>query len=140
MAQTDNFKFNTTKASDKLNHPKVLLVGYNGANNTGAEAKLLVIIEELRRVLGQEAIFTVPSLNVEYLNRYLQESTNLKITPIKPSTFPIDIYRLSQRKRPYPARRGQHLHGYLGLRAPLVLSASYTVCASDEKTLHRLLR
>ena len=64
MAQTDNFKFNTTKASDKLNHPKVLLVGYNGANNTGAEAKLLVIIEELRRVLGQEAIFTVPSLNV----------------------------------------------------------------------------
>jgi polysaccharide pyruvyl transferase WcaK-like protein len=77
-----------------LTHPKVLLVGYNGANNTGAEAKLLVIIDELRRVLGQEAIFTVPSLNVTYLNRYLQESPNLKIKPVKPSTFPIDIYRL----------------------------------------------
>ena len=32
--------------------PKILFVGYNGANNTGAEAKLLVIIDEIRSVLG----------------------------------------------------------------------------------------
>jgi polysaccharide pyruvyl transferase WcaK-like protein len=74
--------------------PKVLLVGYNGANNTGAEAKLLVIIDEIRSVLGQDAIFTIPSLNEANLRRYLQESQNLKIKPVRPSTFPIDIYNM----------------------------------------------
>ena len=34
--------------------PRILLVGYNGANNTGAEAKLLVIIDEIRSVLGDK--------------------------------------------------------------------------------------
>jgi polysaccharide pyruvyl transferase WcaK-like protein len=71
--------------------PRVLLVGYNGANNTGAEAKLLVIINEIRAVLGPEASITVPSLNVANLRRYLQEGPNLKIKPVRPSLFPIDI-------------------------------------------------
>lgn len=71
--------------------PKVLLVGYNGANNTGAEAKLLVIIDEIRSVLGPEACITIPSLNVENLRRYLQEGSNLKIIPVRPSMFFFDI-------------------------------------------------
>ncbi len=74
--------------------PKVLLVGYNGANNTGAEAKLLVIIDEVRSVLGPDTILTVPSLNEENLRRYLQEGPNLKIKPVRPSTFPVDLYKL----------------------------------------------
>ncbi len=73
---------------------KILLVGYNGANNTGAEAKLLVIIDELRSVLGPEACLTIPSLNEANLRRYLQESPNLKIKPVRPSLFPIDIWNL----------------------------------------------
>ncbi len=72
---------------------KILLVGYNGANNTGAEAKLLVIIDEVRSVLP-DACITVPSLNEANLRRYLQEGPNLKIKPVRPSTFPIDIHRL----------------------------------------------
>ncbi len=75
-------------------NPRILLVGYNGANNTGAEAKLLVIIDEIRSILGQDAIFTVPTLNEANLRRYLQESSNLKIKPVRPSVFPIDIYNL----------------------------------------------
>jgi polysaccharide pyruvyl transferase WcaK-like protein len=71
--------------------PKVLLVGYNGANNTGAEAKLLVIINELRSVLGEDAVITVPSLNEANLRRYLQEGPNLKITAVRPSLFFVDI-------------------------------------------------
>ena len=59
--------------------PRILLVGYNGANNTGAEAKLLVIINEIRSVLGPDACITVPSLNEVNLRRYLQEGPNLKI-------------------------------------------------------------
>lgn len=74
--------------------PKVLLVGYNGANNTGAEAKLLAIIDELRAVLGPEACITVPSLNEANLRRYLQEGPNLKIKPIRPSVFYYDIWNL----------------------------------------------
>jgi polysaccharide pyruvyl transferase WcaK-like protein len=74
--------------------PRVLLVGYNGANNTGAEAKLLVIINEVRKVLGEETCITVPSLNVANLKRYLQEGPTLKIVPVRPSLFPIDIHSM----------------------------------------------
>lgn len=30
---------------------RVLLIGYNGANNTGSEARVLTIIDEVRSVL-----------------------------------------------------------------------------------------
>jgi len=73
--------------------PRILLVGYNGANNTGAEAKLLVIINEIRSVLGPDAIITVPSLNEENLRRYLQEDPTLKIKPVRPSIFFYDIWK-----------------------------------------------
>ena len=61
--------------------PRVLLVGYNGANNTGAEAKLLATIDDLRVILP-DALLTVPSLDVSRLRRYLQEAEDLRIVPI----------------------------------------------------------
>ena len=64
------------------NGTKVLLVGYNGANNTGAEALLLSDIEDVRKVLGPAAQITVPSLAPENLRRYVQEGPALKIVPI----------------------------------------------------------
>ncbi len=72
-------------------HPKILLVGYNGANNTGAEAKLLAIIDEVRSVLGPDAYLTIPSLNEGNLRRYLKESPTLKIKSVRPSIFFWDI-------------------------------------------------
>jgi polysaccharide pyruvyl transferase WcaK-like protein len=77
-------------------HPRILLVGYNGANNTGAEAKLLAIIEEIREVLGPEACLTVPSLNEANLRRYLKESPTIKIKSLRPSLFFWDIRKLVQ--------------------------------------------
>ena len=71
--------------------PRILLVGYNGANNTGAEAKLLSVIDEVRSVLGSEAKIIVPSLNEENLRRYLTETPTLKIEPVRPSVFFWDI-------------------------------------------------
>lgn len=62
---------------------KVLLVGYNGANNTGSEARLIAIIEDLRQVLGPEVQITVPTLNEENLRRYLEEDAFLHIAPIQ---------------------------------------------------------
>jgi polysaccharide pyruvyl transferase WcaK-like protein len=71
--------------------PRVLLVGYNGANNTGAEAKLLVSINEIRSVLGEDVCLTVPSLNEVNLRRYLTESPTLKIERVRPSLFFLDV-------------------------------------------------
>ncbi len=71
--------------------PRVLLVGYNGANNTGAEAKLLVCIDEIRSVLGPETQITVPSLNEANLRRYLAESSTLKIKGFTPASALFDI-------------------------------------------------
>ncbi len=73
--------------------PKVLLLGYNGANNTGSEARLLSIIEDVRAILGPEVNITVPTLNKENLKRYLKEDKFLKIASI-PSIFFFDIRRL----------------------------------------------
>ncbi len=74
--------------------PRILLVGYNGANNTGAEAKLLVSINEIRSVVGPDACITVPSLNEANLRRYLTETPTLKIEPVRPSLFFVDIRKL----------------------------------------------
>ncbi|HLN46605.1 MAG TPA: polysaccharide pyruvyl transferase family protein [Candidatus Sulfotelmatobacter sp.] len=71
--------------------PRVLLVGYNGANNTGAEAKLLVCIDEIRSILGPETQITVPSLNETNLRRYLSESPTLKIKGFTPASVLFDI-------------------------------------------------
>ncbi len=65
---------------------RVLMVGYNGANNTGAEALLASDIEDVRAVLGAEAHITVPSLNPDNLRRYLAEGPTLSIEPL-PTVF-----------------------------------------------------
>ncbi len=72
---------------------KVLLVGYNGANNTGAEALLLSDIDDVRAVLGPEALITVPTLNEANLRRYVQEGPSLRIVPI-PALFPLAVRQL----------------------------------------------
>jgi len=73
--------------------PKVLLVGYNGANNTGSEARLLEIIKEIRTVLGNDTIITVPTLNERNLRRYLEESETIRIAPV-PSIYFMELRRL----------------------------------------------
>jgi len=77
----------------KMSQTKVLLVGYNGANNTGAEALLLSDIEDVRAVLGPDALITVPTLNESNLRRYVQEGPNLRIVPI-PALFPLAVRQL----------------------------------------------
>jgi polysaccharide pyruvyl transferase WcaK-like protein len=73
--------------------PRVLLVGYNGANNTGSEARLLSIIDDVRAVLGPDAQITVPTLNEKNLRRYLKEGPGLRIEPV-PSIFFFALKRL----------------------------------------------
>ncbi|HEX3014599.1 MAG TPA: polysaccharide pyruvyl transferase family protein [Methanobacterium sp.] len=73
--------------------PKILLVGYNGANNTGSEARLLAIIDDVRTIFGSEVLITVPTLNKENLERYLKEDKFLKIAPVH-SIFFFDVRKL----------------------------------------------
>jgi len=61
---------------------RVLMLGYNGANNTGAEALLLADIEDVRAVLGPRAVITIPSLNPANLRRYIKETPTLRIAPM----------------------------------------------------------
>jgi polysaccharide pyruvyl transferase WcaK-like protein len=72
---------------------QVLMIGYNGANNTGAEALLASDIEDVRTVLGPGAYITVPSLNPANLRRYVKEGPTLSIAPI-PTLFFGAIRRL----------------------------------------------
>jgi polysaccharide pyruvyl transferase WcaK-like protein len=72
---------------------RVLMVGYNGANNTGAEALLLSDIEDVREVLGGEAHITVPTLNEANLRRYLAEGPGLSIAPM-PTLFFASLRRM----------------------------------------------
>lgn len=63
----------------EYNVKSVLLMGYNGANNTGSEARLLAIVQEVREVLGDEVRITIPTICGEKLRRYIKEEPDLKI-------------------------------------------------------------
>ncbi len=73
--------------------PKVLLVGYSGANNTGAEALLLADIEDMRAVFGPDVRITVPTINPANLRRYVREGPDLRIAPM-PTVFFAALRRL----------------------------------------------
>ena len=89
----NTLKIHIMEYIDMKKTPKVLLLGYNGANNTGSEARLISIIDDVRTILGPEVMITVPTLNKEKLERYLKEDEFLKIAPIS-SIFFLDIRRL----------------------------------------------
>ncbi|MCL4562083.1 MAG: polysaccharide pyruvyl transferase family protein [Chloroflexi bacterium] len=72
---------------------RVLLLGYSGANNTGAEALLLADIEDVRAVFGPQVVITIPSINPPNLRRYVKETPNLRIAPL-PTIFFSTLRRL----------------------------------------------
>lgn len=78
----------TDARSARETAPRVLLIGYNGASNTGAEALLQSDIADLRALFGSDLRMTVPTLNERNLRRYLAEAPDLTIVPIPPIFFP----------------------------------------------------
>jgi polysaccharide pyruvyl transferase WcaK-like protein len=73
--------------------PKVLLIGYNGANNTGAEALLLVDIADVQAVVGAGARVTIPALEPDKLARYVAGVPGIDIAPL-PTIFFSTVRRL----------------------------------------------
>ncbi len=74
---------------------KILLMGYNGKNNTGSEARLLSIIEDVRAVFGPDVQITVPTLNDDNLRRYLKEGPTIRIVKV-PTIYHFAIRRLAR--------------------------------------------
>ena len=87
------FERNDQPSNDAREIVRVLMLGYNGANNTGAEALLLSDIEDVRAVLGSRAMITIPSLNPANLRRYVAEGPDLRIVPL-PTIFFSALRRL----------------------------------------------
>jgi polysaccharide pyruvyl transferase WcaK-like protein len=73
--------------------PKVLVIGYNGANNTGAEALLLVDLADLRAVLGPGARLTIPAAEPANLARYVGGMPGIEVERM-PMIFPSAVHRL----------------------------------------------
>jgi polysaccharide pyruvyl transferase WcaK-like protein len=84
--------FGNGRTNAPKDRPKVLLFGYNGANNTGAEAKLIATIEDIRALIPN-VVMTVPSLDVDRLRRYLKETDDLRIVRV-PTTYKRTVRRL----------------------------------------------
>jgi polysaccharide pyruvyl transferase WcaK-like protein len=74
---------------------RVLLVGYNGKNNTGSEARLLSIVDDVTAVFGPEVQITVPTLNPTNLRRYLKESSRIRIVRI-PTIYHLALRHLAR--------------------------------------------
>lgn len=94
-----NLKNNTNlkNISNNLKIRKVLLGGYNGANNTGSETRLISIIDDIRTLFGPEVEITVPTLNEKNLRRYIKEDSTLKIVPI-PSIYFYPLRKLVKKQ------------------------------------------
>jgi len=57
---------------------KILLVGYNGARNTGADARVVALTQQLEKVLGTKGTeLTVMALDADNLNGYFSEYVRL---------------------------------------------------------------
>lgn len=73
--------------NSQKNQHKILLLGYNGANNTGSESRLMAIIKEVKELFSGNVKITVPTLNEKNLRRYLHEEPDIHIAPIPPIFF-----------------------------------------------------
>lgn len=70
---------------------KILLVGYNGARNTGADARVVALVDQLKEEFGAEKIeLTVMTLNPELTQGYFPE--DVRILPF-PTFFCWALFR-----------------------------------------------
>jgi len=71
---------------------KLLMVGYNGARNTGADARVVAAVRQIKELFGAENVhISVLTLSVESLNGYFDEDVELLDLN---SIFLKDLYRV----------------------------------------------
>lgn len=69
---------------------KILLVGYNGARNTGADARVVAIVKQLKELYQDTAKITVMTLSKDTVEGYFDE--DVKLLEFS-SIFLLDLYR-----------------------------------------------
>lgn len=69
---------------------KLLLVGYNGARNTGADARVVAMTEQLDALFGDDVQMTVMTLDGSTMKGYFPE--RVKLLQFR-SLFFVDVYR-----------------------------------------------
>lgn len=68
-------KYETWQPGEKL---KILLAGYNGMRNTGADVRVVAMVEQFYRLLGRDRIeIGILTLNLENTEAYFQPPTEL---------------------------------------------------------------
>lgn len=76
------------KPEDKL---KILLVGYNGARNTGSDVRTVAIASQLKALFGPDQVqITVMTLDAQALEGYFDDDVELLTFS---SLFPLDLLR-----------------------------------------------
>ena len=70
---------------------KILLAGYNGARNTGADVRVIAIVEQVRQIFGDEKVeLTVLTMNPENMKGYFANNVRMqRFSPI----YVLDLYR-----------------------------------------------
>jgi polysaccharide pyruvyl transferase WcaK-like protein len=76
------------EGTDVTPDTKVLLIGYNGANNTGAEALLLTDVADVRSAFGPGARITIPALEPKNLERYVAGIPGIDVVHLPTIFFP----------------------------------------------------
>lgn len=76
--------------------PKVFLLGYGGANNTGAEIRILTIIDDVRAAFGPHVEITLGTVDREKTLRVLGEEAGVHVVQL-PYVFPLAVWRLTRR-------------------------------------------
>jgi polysaccharide pyruvyl transferase WcaK-like protein len=75
-------------------HRKVLLVGYGGANNTGADVRIIMAIRDVKECLGADTEVTVLTLDKSKTARVVKEDSTIHIAQV-PSLFFFNVLRLA---------------------------------------------
>ena len=70
---------------------RILLVGYNGARNTGSDVRVVAIAQQIRELFGKDHVhITVMTLDAASLEGYFDQ--DVELLPFS-SLFPLDLYR-----------------------------------------------
>ncbi|HEV2799822.1 MAG TPA: polysaccharide pyruvyl transferase family protein [Pyrinomonadaceae bacterium] len=72
----------------------IFMLGYTGCHNTGSDARILTIIDDIRHCFGDGACITVGSFYPENTARVIGERAGVKIERV-PFVFPLKIFQLT---------------------------------------------
>jgi len=63
---------------------KILLVGYNGKRNTGADVRVVEMVRQFKKILGEDHVeISIPTMNIDSIRVYYDNTVNLiKISTI----------------------------------------------------------